>query len=65
MRSSVKSVADPSAMSPECALAQRPEYKSLHRDCRRIEDIPLPGGTGIVLMPRCSCGCHSFNKAKA
>lgn len=62
-RSTVRADADPTDMSAECALAQRPEYNSLHHDCRRTEDIPLPGATGIVLVPRCSCRCHPFNKA--
>ncbi len=57
--------ADTSTMSAECAVAQRPEHEGLHRGCRLTEDIPLPGGAGIVLVPRCTCPCHPRNKVKA
>ncbi|WP_405948344.1 hypothetical protein OG588_19015 [Streptomyces prunicolor] len=52
---------DSSAWSAECIVAQRPEYKELHDDCRQTTDIPLPGTTGILLQPRCGCACHPFN----
>ncbi|MFJ9114500.1 hypothetical protein ACIRJO_03010 [Streptomyces sp. NPDC102394] len=45
-------------LSAECALAQRPEYKDLHDQCRQAQDIPLPHATGILLVPRCGCSCH-------
>ncbi|MGW1051098.1 hypothetical protein ACWDBD_05900 [Streptomyces sp. NPDC001118] len=44
--------------STECALARRPEYRGLHADCRRTEDVLLRHGMGLVLMPRCTCRCH-------
>ncbi|MEV5873692.1 hypothetical protein AB0L75_05545 [Streptomyces sp. NPDC052101] len=44
--------------SAECGLGQRPEYQDLHADCRRTEDVPLPHGMGLLLMPRCTCPCH-------
>lgn len=46
-------------LSPECTVAQQPDYASMHDRCRRTEDIPLPGAIGVVLMPRCCCACHS------
>ncbi|MGW3652222.1 hypothetical protein [Streptomyces sp. NPDC000878] len=49
---------DTSRMSAECAVALRPEYKTMHADCRQTEDIPLPHSTGILLRPRCRCVCH-------
>ncbi|MDX2626494.1 hypothetical protein PV381_07945 [Streptomyces scabiei] len=45
-------------LSAECAVAKRPEYKHLHGDCRRTEDVPLPGSVGVLLMRRCPCWCH-------
>jgi hypothetical protein len=56
---------DTDTMSAECAVAQRPEYKGLHADCRQTRDIPLPGGGGILLVPRCTCTCHLFRRAGA
>ncbi|MEU5087523.1 hypothetical protein [Streptomyces sp. NPDC021356] len=55
--------ADTSTMSAECGVAQRPEYKGLHRDCRRTKGIPLPGGAGLMLIARCTCPCHPYNQA--
>lgn len=57
--------ADTSTMSAECAVAQRPEFKGMHRDCRRTRDIPLPGAIDIVLVPRRTCACHPYNQTKA
>jgi len=56
---------DTDTMSAECAVAQRPGYKDLHADCRQTKDVPLPGGGGILLVPRCTCTCHLFRKADA
>lgn len=50
--------ADTEALSAECAVARQPGYKSLHGDCRQLQDIPLPHSTGVVLVPRCRCSCH-------
>lgn len=45
--------------SAECALAtQRPEYRSLHGDCRQTNDIPLPCSRRVLLVRRCRCACH-------
>ncbi|MDX3520663.1 hypothetical protein [Streptomyces scabiei] len=44
-------------LSPECALARRAGYDSLHDDCRQT-DIPLPGAVGLLLQARCPCACH-------
>lgn len=52
-------VTDTSAMSAECAVALRPEYKGMHARCRQTEDIPLPHSTGILLQARCRCACHT------
>lgn len=52
-------------MSAECAVARRPGYDGLHRDCRRTVDIPLPNAIGIVLVPRCTCPCHPYDRAEA
>ncbi|MGW9382354.1 hypothetical protein ACWHAO_30775 [Streptomyces albidoflavus] len=51
---------DTSGMSPECALAQRPGYKDLHRECRQTEDVSLPHGGGILLVRRCTCAHHVY-----
>ncbi|MFF3906026.1 hypothetical protein ACFYZJ_08440 [Streptomyces sp. NPDC001848] len=56
---------DTSTMSAECALAQRPGYADLHRDCRQTEDVPLPHGDGILLVRRCSCFHHACNRKPA
>ncbi|MBT2418371.1 hypothetical protein J7F01_41050 [Streptomyces sp. ISL-22] len=50
--------AEAPAMSVECTLAQRPEYKGLHDDCRQTKDVPLPYSRGILLARRCGCACH-------
>ncbi|MEV8563661.1 hypothetical protein ACWET9_48770 [Streptomyces sp. NPDC004059] len=55
---------DTSGMSAECALAQRPGYKDLHRSCRQTEDVPLPHGGGILLMSKCTCAHHPYNQPK-
>lgn len=49
-------------MSPECRLAQRPGYEDLHRECRQTKDLPLPYGGGILLVHRCTCPHHSYNR---
>ncbi|WP_199827246.1 hypothetical protein [Streptomyces xylophagus] len=36
-------------MSAECAVAQQPGYADLHDECQQTKDIPLPGGSGILL----------------
>lgn len=46
-------------LSAECRLAQRPDYKGLHGDCRQTRDITLPHSGGIPLVPRCGCQCHA------
>ncbi|MEV6531012.1 hypothetical protein AB0M86_15650 [Streptomyces sp. NPDC051639] len=48
-------------MSAECALAQQPGYKDLHRECRQTKDVPLPYGGGILLVRRCTCPHHRYN----
>ncbi|WP_416977138.1 hypothetical protein [Streptomyces sp. T028] len=45
-------------LSPECALARRPGYEDVHGWCRRLRDIPLPHGRGLLLVRRCGCSCH-------
>ncbi|WP_173263389.1 hypothetical protein [Streptomyces pacificus] len=50
-------------MSAECALAQRPEYKDLHRQCRQTKDVPLPHSSGILLVRRCTCPHHRYTPA--
>ncbi|MGW3311479.1 hypothetical protein ACWDG9_33405 [Streptomyces sp. NPDC001073] len=49
---------DTSSMSAECAVAQRPGYADLHRECRQTADALLPHGGGILLVPRCTCPHH-------
>lgn len=50
--------AEATALSEHCELAGRPGYEDLHHDCRRDADYTLPGSPGIVVTPRCGCGCH-------
>ena len=50
--------ADLETRSAECALAARPDYATLHTDCRQTKDIPLPGARGVLLIRRCTCPCH-------
>ncbi|WP_173264757.1 hypothetical protein [Streptomyces pacificus] len=50
-------------MSAECALAQRPEYKDLHRQCRQTKDVSLPHSSGILLVRRCTCPHHRYTPA--
>lgn len=50
-------------MSPECRLAQRPGYEDLHHECRQTEDVPLPYGSGILLVRRCACSHHDYAPA--
>lgn len=46
------------ALSAECELAKQPGYEDVHDLCRQTADIPLPHSRGILLQPRCGCGCH-------
>lgn len=55
--------AEARSLSAECTLAERPEYKGLHGECRRTKDISLPGTTCILLQPRCGCSCHGSDIA--
>ncbi|KUO19672.1 hypothetical protein [Streptomyces dysideae] len=51
--------ADRAPLSAECALAQRPNYQGLHRECRQTSDVPLPHSNGRILLTRsCGCACH-------
>ncbi|KUL45073.1 hypothetical protein ADL12_04510 [Streptomyces regalis] len=49
---------DTGRMSVECVLAQRPEYRGVHGECRQTEDVPLPHSMGLLLMRCCTCPCH-------
>ncbi|MGW4320355.1 hypothetical protein ACWEMW_14340 [Streptomyces sp. NPDC004684] len=51
---------DTSTMSAECALAQQPGYKDLHRQCRQTKDIPLPHSSGLLPVHRCTCPHHRY-----
>lgn len=53
---------DPDTLSAECAVAQRPGYRDLHKECRQTEDVPLIHGGGILLVRRCRCLCHRYNR---
>ncbi|WOX16619.1 hypothetical protein [Streptomyces sp. N50] len=55
---------DISTMSAECAVAHQPGYADLHNECRQTEDLPLPGGGGILLVPRCTCPHHRYVSAR-
>ncbi|MET9386983.1 hypothetical protein ABZY09_39700 [Streptomyces sp. NPDC002928] len=57
-----KTAVDTATMSAECALAQRPGYTDLHQACRQTEDVPLPHGDGILLVRRCTCSHHAYNR---
>ena len=52
---------DTSTMSAECAVAHQPGYADLHDECRQTENIPLPNGGGILLVPRCTCPHHRYS----
>ncbi|MCT9078575.1 hypothetical protein [Streptomyces fulvoviolaceus] len=39
-------------LSAECTLAQRLDFKGLHRECTQTEDVPLPHSYGILLVQR-------------
>jgi hypothetical protein len=58
----VSTTVDTSTMSAECALAQQPGYKNLHRECRQTEDVPLPHGGRVLLVRRCTCTHHAYNR---
>ncbi|MGW0820103.1 hypothetical protein [Streptomyces sp. NPDC002845] len=49
-------------LSAHCDVAQRPEYKHLHAECRRTKDIPLPHYSTVLLVRRCGCTCHPWNR---
>ena len=51
------------ALSAECTLATQPGYEDLHEQCRQTRDIPLPHSYGLLLVPRCRCGCHAAGRA--
>ncbi|MFI9393332.1 hypothetical protein ACIG53_20875 [Streptomyces bauhiniae] len=53
---------DITSWSPECALALCPGYEDLHAQCRQTEDVPLPYATGLLLVHRCTCLCHAYNR---
>jgi hypothetical protein len=53
---------DIETLSAECVLAARPDYAGLHVDCRQTKDVPLPGARGIMLVRRCTCSCHTYNR---
>ncbi|SHI22532.1 hypothetical protein SAMN05444521_5684 [Streptomyces sp. 3214.6] len=50
-------------MSAECALAQQPGYADVHQDCRQTKDVPLPHSSGILLLHRCTCPHHAYNRS--
>lgn len=50
------------SLSPECAVALRPGYEDLHAECRQTEDVPLPFATRLLLVCRCTCLCHGYNR---
>ncbi|MFF3329077.1 hypothetical protein ACFYWX_05865 [Streptomyces sp. NPDC002888] len=50
--------ADTRELSPECTLARQRGYEDVHVACRRLRDIPLPYGGGLLLVRRCGCACH-------
>ncbi|CAL9465005.1 hypothetical protein SUDANB105_02704 [Streptomyces sp. enrichment culture] len=51
-------------LSPECALAHRPGYEDVHSACRRLTDVPLPFGGGLLLVRRCGCVCHGLARER-
>ncbi|MGW2962758.1 hypothetical protein ACWDGI_30450 [Streptomyces sp. NPDC001220] len=51
---------DTSAMSAECALAQRPGCSDWHKRCSQTRNIPLPRSRGILLIRRCTCPHHRY-----
>lgn len=57
--------AEEAPLSAECALAQWPEHRDLHADCRQTEDVPLPHGMGLLLQLRCGCSCHRHGRGGA
>ncbi|MEN8649937.1 hypothetical protein ABCR94_04595 [Streptomyces sp. 21So2-11] len=50
------------SLSPECAVALRLDYEYLHAECGQAEDVPLPWGAGLLLVHRCTCLCHGYNR---
>ncbi|UIX33204.1 hypothetical protein [Streptomyces sp. GQFP] len=46
------------ALSVECPVGREPDYADMHTRCRQIEDVPLPHGRGILLVPRRRCSCR-------
>ena len=55
----IRAATDTPPPSAECTVAQRPGYADLHRVCRQTEDVPLPHGSGLLLMRRCGRTCHA------
>ncbi|MFR9798691.1 hypothetical protein ACL02U_22765 [Streptomyces sp. MS06] len=56
--------AESAFMSPECGVAVRPGYEDLHARCRQTEDVPLPYAVGLLLVHRCTCLCHGYNRQR-
>ncbi|MGW1000497.1 hypothetical protein [Streptomyces sp. NPDC002520] len=54
----MSAASDTENLSAECAVARRPDYSCLHRQCQQLKDIPLPHSSGILLSRRCGCSCH-------
>ncbi|WP_086809782.1 hypothetical protein [Streptomyces reticuliscabiei] len=46
-------------LSTECTVGREPGYQNIHAMCRQTEDVPLPHSTGILLVARCTCTCHT------
>lgn len=53
---------DTASLSPECAVALRPEYEDLHAECRQTEEVPLPFAIGLLLVRCCTCLRHHYNR---
>lgn len=64
-RRSAERAGEAGELSPECALAHRPGYADVHLACRRLRDIPLPHGGGLLLVHRCACHHPSPEGAQA
>lgn len=56
--------ADSETLSAECTVAGRPGYSDLHAQCRQTQDVPLPHSKGILLVARCGCSCHTYNRKR-
>ncbi|MFI2431351.1 hypothetical protein [Streptomyces sp. NPDC018693] len=62
---SAPNAVDASRLSAECTVAREDGFEDLHARCRRTEDVPLPHGRGLVLVPRCPCPCHTPAEGEA